>query len=1852
MSAFYRILALHFLTLFVFCNRASAQCTACDGRVEVTFRGAMCAKGTFNVQLHDKTIGPVTGDGCGYYTPSPDGKVKLKPDKEYSLSITGTEVATAHVEISCPPCYKVYIDGQEISTIDESGLGCTAYTSAWTVVLKARTPGGSGSGGDGDVSGGSGTGGLAGDFSLGGSANGSAGSLSFSSGTISPDLFTPAILDYVSVSPDVDVIRDSGTHVLRQIKAPEVLADIVTLSATSYEIRFYPSAQVGTKAAGTYPVSGNPSGGLYPVTGSPSHIWRISSPTDSAATPVIKVTEIQGTVQTDETFSFISGTWMAEISGVRSETRTETILPNGDSQIDTTIFHPTTSAVVSEVRNVYHAFPWGTEQISSVVDPGSDALTTTWVYHENSSDAANYAHLKWVVQPDGSWQRFDYYGVGESSGKIHHTYRPWKNLPASPVDATETNCHLTTYDYSSPSYSYFQTDVAWKEVRVIGVVVEEENIWPYAGYLSSWDFPILEDFPDMEYLMVVVRNEGGYYGRKTATLPTTSEIPEYLRGRLAYIQEADGRQEIHAYEKGNYNPTTQVFSLSSTGSDLREFTYRVTSANPEGVDGKSLQTVRITGHGGNLLKEETLVKLASGYVSLGSTIYGYDTGGHLAQITVDGRVTYDATWVNDQLASEIDEQGITTTYDVYDVKGRVTQETRLGVVTVRIFDPAGNLTSTTRSSGGLSLGTSTGYDLAGRVTSETSEDGLTTGTVYTDGGRTNTLTRADTSTEVTSRYLDGQTQSVTGTGVVGRYFDYGTDVSGLWSKECSGSESSPRYSQSWRNDEGEIWLTAISGPSDPIYTTTTFDPYAIGLRLFKTVPGESKILFAYDPDTGSLVREARDLNSNGIIDDASDSINETHTSYVEESGNWFRETVTSRYEVDGNATPSVISTTREKLTGLGTGNASVVESIDSQGHVTTRITAINRTTRTVTVTTDVSDSTLDAIEISIDGKLHSTTTPTVSEPTIYTVYDALGRSTTVTSPRDVVTSTAYSPTTGQVTSITVAGKQTSYTYHPTGVLGSGNVATTTLPDTKVIRTSYTVRSEVFRVWGGATYPLERTYDGYGQQQFLKTYRGGTAWTSITWPASPGTADTTEWTYYEATGSVHQRIDSASQTTTYTYYDANGKLHTRERARGPVTSYAWNSLGLPESVTHNDGTPPVAHTYDRAGRPKTLVDAAGTHNFTYPDELTTTETISGGILNGVSRTITLDTYQRLSSTGVTSGSAAHSSSYQYATTSRLDEVVTGTEITKYGYLADSDAVETLTFKSGSSTRLTSTRGYDNSDRLDGVSNTYGSSQSQSFGVTMFDDLNRRREVTREDATRWTYGYNDKGEVTSGMREKSASPNTAVPGWSHAYTFDEIGNRKTTTINGRLSTYAPNALNQFDERTVPRAFDVIGKASASATVTADGNATSRLDEYFHRQITTTDTGKIHIPYSVAATDSSGTTTRDGGKFLAATPETFGFDFDGNLKTDGRFTYTWDAENRLISMETHATVPLPARRKLVFAYDAMGRRIKKDVWHGFSGGGWQLRHRFDFIHELSGWNILAERSSGSNNNFLRTYSWGTDLSGDFSGAGGIAALLFTKLHTSDKTFANGMDLNGNVTLLVNVATGKSAATYEYGPFGEPLRQSGEYASLNPFRFSTKYTDDETGLLEYGNRHYDPSLGRWLNRDPIFEQGGYNLYGFVGNDGINRLDVLGLAEPVSHATVRSAITAGGEYALDGAMQNLRTRQTNFDALTREQKVGKDRPTLPFEYGGRVCCDAKTRGFYHQIPITSRNGRQVTLIGAPKCKEGDKQAGWYHNHPDASGLSPEDIALSQQGFPVGETHFLHGLDGPKTTFISPASTQ
>jgi len=82
---------------------------------------------------------------------------------------------------------------------------------------------------------------------------------------------------------------------------------------------------------------------------------------------------------------------------------------------------------------------------------------------------------------------------------------------------------------------------------------------------------------------------------------------------------------------------------------------------------------------------------------------------------------------------------------------------------------------------------------------------------------------------------------------------------------------------------------------------------------------------------------------------------------------------------------------------------------------------------------------------------------------------------------------------------------------------------------------------------------------------------------------------------------------------------------------------------------------------------------------------------------------------------------------------------------------------------------------------------------------------------------------------------------------------------------------------------------------------------------------------------------------------------------------------------------------------------------------------------------------------------------------------------------------------------------------------------AKTNPFRFSTKYQDAETDLLYYGYRYYSASTGRWLSRDFIEEDGGFNLYGFVNSNPANSTDSLGLVIETSCDPIDDYLNALG---------------------------------------------------------------------------------------------------------------------------------
>ena len=214
-------------------------------------------------------------------------------------------------------------------------------------------------------------------------------------------------------------------------------------------------------------------------------------------------------------------------------------------------------------------------------------------------------------------------------------------------------------------------------------------------------------------------------------------------------------------------------------------------------------------------------------------------------------------------------------------------------------------------------------------------------------------------------------------------------------------------------------------------------------------------------------------------------------------------------------------------------------------------------------------------------------------------------------------------------------------------------------------------------------------------------------------------------------------------------------------------------------------------------------------------------------------------------------------------------------------------------------------------------------------------------------------------------------------------------------------------------------------------------------------------------------------------------FQHDLDGNLLDDGNLTFTYDSANRLKTVSSNGVV------LVTNFYDAKSRRVKKVTPNATT----------TFFYD--DWNLIEERIAYTDGtSSVIKYYWGKDLSGTLQGAGGIRGLLYETIH--GVVYIPCYDNNGNVTKYVD-ANGNIVASYTYNAFGKLISKSGPLADFFRHRFSTKYFDPETGLYYYGYRFYHPVLMRWLNRDPIEEDGGLNLYGFCGNNGVTFVDYKG---------------------------------------------------------------------------------------------------------------------------------------------------
>ena len=511
-----------------------------------------------------------------------------------------------------------------------------------------------------------------------------------------------------------------------------------------------------------------------------------------------------------------------------------------------------------------------------------------------------------------------------------------------------------------------------------------------------------------------------------------------------------------------------------------------------------------------------------------------------------------------------------------------------------------------------------------------------------------------------------------------------------------------------------------------------------------------------------------------------------------------------------------------------------------------------------------------------------------------------------------------------------------------------------------------------------------------------------------------------------------------------------------------------------------------------------------------------QTYSAGPLSGCTITNIYDDFLRRTNLSAFNGSNALTRlTYSYDSAGRLFSVFDGTNSATYTYVANSPLVGQIAFTNNGALRMTTTKQYDLLNRLTNISSS-SSSFTSAFSY-MYNSANQRIRRTETDSSYWVYQYDSLGQVISG--KKYWSDGTPVAGQQFEYAFDDIGNRQSTKEGGdqwganlRSASYSANNLNQYTSRTFPSYFNDLGTANSNAAVTlwsADGSyaSTYRRSDYFRAELPVNNsTAALWLTLTNLAVLRNGTnsdilTNAVGNAFIPATPESFAYDADGNLTSDGRWTNHWDAENRLISIESLTNAPAGSKRKLLFTYDHQGRRIRKQSF-GWNSG-WSVVSDTAFVYD--GWNLIAEVNA-TNGAPVRACAWGLDLSGTMQGAGGVGGLLWLNDAVQAVHFAV-FDGNGNVAALEAAADGAMSASYEYGSFGEVIRATGQMAVVNDVRFSTKCQDRETDFLYYGYRYLNPTTGRWASRDPIEERGGLNTYALLNNRPVVAIDGVGLS-------------------------------------------------------------------------------------------------------------------------------------------------
>lgn len=689
------------------------------------------------------------------------------------------------------------------------------------------------------------------------------------------------------------------------------------------------------------------------------------------------------------------------------------------------------------------------------------------------------------------------------------------------------------------------------------------------------------------------------------------------------------------------------------------------------------------------------------------------------------------------------------------------------------------------------------------------------------------------------------------------------------------------------------------------------------------------------------------------------------------------------------------------------------------------------------------------------------------------VYDAVGNETQSVTPSGRVTKHTYDSRNRRVQTVGADQRSWTYVYNDGAVgdepapccgldaVGKSRVAMIVHPDGGRESSIYNVAGQLIASTDAKGSTVKYQYDMDGKLSEFTDANGST----------------TRWRH-DARGKLVAKV-YADETSELFEWDALGRMKRRIRPDGTIAAYTYSNRGLVTNVQWNDTkTESSTFEYDQAGRMTLAANKTATikRKYTPAGHLEAeTQTINSPV-TGQNKTshpllaaevgYEYDADGRLIKIAYPDGSRL---SYRYNLRGELSEMADSTleaVSTAGGLSTYSRRPDGKTARLSLPNGVVTLRNYDAVGRLSEIKHLTPAGDVLYSEASLYDKRSRRTARVQADGSADLFAYDPAGQITAAAYGQThgttppvsvaapLKPEAGSPALnfrpSQTFVYDPAGNRLESTDGGATTKYQPNAANQY--------------AQIEAAVS--------------------------------------------GQLSVVKPA---FDKLGNLVSDDRNIYTWDANIHLLSVSTKPLAEGSSQARpsstTSFGYDPLHRRV------------WRHEEQEDaftlFVHD--GWNVIAEysvsRGSGSKEASLAArHAWGEDVSGSLKGAGGSGGLMTTSIFSPANSapvahYFFNYDGNGNVALVSN-SKGKEEVRYRYDAFGKTLFSSKKDFEHSRYQAGTKVAESKSGLAYYGYRYYSPTLGRWISRDPIGEHGGVNLYQMVGNNVVNRIDYLGLAE------------------------------------------------------------------------------------------------------------------------------------------------